>query len=67
MDRLANSDSSVVLYCRRDLNNLPFIADQLQKPRIGPINLPFFKIFHRVPRKNIAKALYTRMYTSLAE
>lgn len=64
---LANSDSSVLMYCKRDLINVPFIADQLQKPRIGPITIPFFKIFHRIPRKMIAKTLYTRMYSNLAE
>jgi uncharacterized pyridoxal phosphate-containing UPF0001 family protein len=56
-----------LIYCKKDLNNIPFIANQLQKPHIGSIALPFFKIFHSVDRKSIAKSLYTQMYTNLAE
>ncbi|KAJ5377748.1 uncharacterized protein N7496_005157 [Penicillium cataractarum] len=59
--------ASVLVYCKKDLNNVPFIAEQMQKPHIGSIALPFFKIFHSVSRRSIAKTLYTQMYTNLAE
>ncbi|KAJ5152960.1 uncharacterized protein N7482_009438 [Penicillium canariense] len=59
--------TSLLVYCKKDLNNVPFIAKQLQQPHIGPLRIPFFKIFHSVNRKHIAKSLYTQMYTSLAE
>ncbi|KAF7717272.1 Uncharacterized protein PECH_007550 [Penicillium ucsense] len=58
---------SLLMYCKKDLSNIPFIHKQLARPQIGSFSLPFFSIFHSVPRRAIAKSLYTQMYTYLAE
>ncbi|KAJ5692171.1 hypothetical protein N7462_001594 [Penicillium macrosclerotiorum] len=59
---------SILIFCKRDLSNLDFVANQMNGPFLKKsITWPgFFRFFHDVPRKAKAQELLTNMYTALA-